>query len=246
MGHRQTLETSSLWQRWLEQAPNLSLADMEKIVAKLPSTSGGGSSGHPPRRPPGGPGGPLGGPSRGPSNGPPRGSSGQPSRGTQSGHSGAKGDKKNRGTKENGTQKGSHEIKQGFDGSDRHVSLRKDASGKLGLRVKALDTGCPFKQFLSSILILLEGAFVSMVMEGSPAAKEGLRLGDQILEVDQANLAGWNSEQVIFSSLDFNLINVKVHNLLAKKPFGSAIKMIIRKRPFVRRCVLQKVTFHQR
>ena len=98
MGHRQTLETSSLWQRWLEQAPNLSLADVEKIA---------GPSGHPPR-------GPSGGSPGGPSNGPPRGSSGKPSRGTHSGHSGEKNDKKKGGTKANGTHKGSHESKEGI------------------------------------------------------------------------------------------------------------------------------------
>merc|ERR1712112_757455 len=64
VGHRQTLETSSLWQRWLEQATNLSLADVEKISSKDPlkRTSGGGPSGNPPRGPPGGP---SGGPSKG-------------------------------------------------------------------------------------------------------------------------------------------------------------------------------------
>lgn len=36
-----------------------------------------------------------------------------------------------------------------------------------------------------------------MVVEGSPAAKGGLRFGDQILEVDWDDLAGLNSDQVI-------------------------------------------------
>ena len=36
---------------------------------------------------------------------------------------------------------------QGLDGHDRRVSLQKDGSGKLGLRVKALGTGSLFKQF---------------------------------------------------------------------------------------------------
>ena len=58
--------------------------------------------------------------------------------------------------------------------------------------------------FSSSIFLLPEGAFVSMVMEGSPAAKGGLRFGDQILEVDQASLAGLNSDQVNSHSLDLD------------------------------------------
>lgn len=95
-------------------------------------------------------------------------------------------------------------------GTDRHISLQKDASGKLGLRVKALSTG----------------VFVCMVVEGSPAAKGGLRFGDQILEVDLDDLAGLNSDQV--------------HDLLAKKPQGSTIKMTIRKRPHERKSVLHE------
>ena len=59
--------------------------------------------------------------------------------------------------------------------------------------------------FSSSIFLLPEGAFVSMVMEGSSAAKGGLRFGDQILEVDQASLAGLSSDQVGSHSLDLDL-----------------------------------------
>ena len=44
-----------------------------------------------------------------------------------------------------------------------------------------------------------------MVMEGSSAAKGGLRFGDQILEVDQASLAGLSSDQVGSHSLDLDL-----------------------------------------
>ena len=131
VGHRQTLETSSLWQRWLEQAPNLSLADVENLPAKGPSkrSSGGGPSGHPPR-------GPSGGPSGGSSNGAPRDSSGQPSRGKQSGPSSGKNEKKKGRTKENGKQKGSHESKEGL-AKDGKQSTKILGSSELPSQAKA-------------------------------------------------------------------------------------------------------------
>ena len=68
VGHRKTLESSPLWQRWLDQAPTLPLTEVENIK-KGPSnkSSRGGSSGHPPKDPPRGrPKGPSGGTERGP------------------------------------------------------------------------------------------------------------------------------------------------------------------------------------
>ena len=93
-----------------------------------------------------------------------------------------------------------------------------------------------------------------MVKEGSPAANGGLRFGDQILEVDQTNLAGLNSDEVISLSLfrlhSFSLkcnveYFIQVHKLLIKKPPGNAIKMIIRNQPIVQRFVLKKVTYQR-
>jgi syntenin-1 len=91
----------------------------------------------------------------------------------------------------------------------RQVVLCKDADGKIGLRVKAVN----------------KGVFVCLVTKGSPAALGGLRFGDQILQVDGANLAGFSSD--------------KVHDLL-KKAAVNKITMAVRDRPFERTLTLHK------
>jgi len=91
----------------------------------------------------------------------------------------------------------------------RQVVLCKDADGKIGLRVKAVN----------------KGVFVCLVTKGSPAALGGLRFGDQILQVDGVNLAGFSSD--------------KVHELL-KKAGVNNITMAVRDRPFERTLTLHK------
>merc|ERR1719209_2140183 len=91
----------------------------------------------------------------------------------------------------------------------RQVILCKDADGKIGLRVKAVN----------------KGVFVCLVTKGSPAALGGLRFGDQILQVDGVNLAGFSSD--------------KVHDLL-KKASVNNITMAVRDRPFERTLTLHK------
>lgn len=60
------------------------------------------------------------------------------------------------------------------------MSLCKDGSGKLGLRLQAVNNGI----------------FVSIVQKDSSAAKAGLRFGDQILQVQGQNVAGMTAEAV--------------------------------------------------
>jgi len=91
----------------------------------------------------------------------------------------------------------------------RQVVLCKDADGKIGLRVKAVN----------------KGVFVCLVTKGSPAALGGLRFGDQILQVNGENLAGFSSD--------------KVHDLL-KKAGVNNITMAVRDRPFERTLTLHK------
>lgn len=69
------------------------------------------------------------------------------------------------------------EIKQGI----REVILCKDGSGKVGLRVRAIN----------------KGVFVQYVHANSPAALGGLRFGDQILQIDGETLAGYSSDKVM-------------------------------------------------
>ena len=80
----------------------------------------------------------------------------------------------------------------------RQVVLCKDADGKIGLRVKAVNKGSHHRfEQLFSWRFPCAGVFVCLVTKGSPAALGGLRFGDQILQVDGVNLAGFSSDKVL-------------------------------------------------
>ncbi|XP_044945690.1 syntenin-1-like [Mustela putorius furo] len=96
------------------------------------------------------------------------------------------------------------EIKQGI----HEVILCKDQDGKIGLRLKSIDNGI----------------FVQLVQANSPASLVGLRFGDQVLQINEENCAGWSSD--------------KAHKVL-KQAFGE-ITMTVRDRPFE-----QTVTMHK-
>eukprot|EP00088_Acartia_fossae_P002997 TRINITY_DN11250_c0_g1_i13.p1 TRINITY_DN11250_c0_g1~~TRINITY_DN11250_c0_g1_i13.p1 ORF type:complete len:307 (+),score=94.99 TRINITY_DN11250_c0_g1_i13:44-964(+) len=91
----------------------------------------------------------------------------------------------------------------------RQVIVCKNRNGKIGLRVKAVD----------------KGVFVALVTKDSPAALGGLRFGDQILQVNGQNMAGFSSD--------------KAHEVL-KKVKGDSISMAVRDRPFERTVTLHK------
>ncbi|ETE67336.1 Syntenin-1 [Ophiophagus hannah] len=97
------------------------------------------------------------------------------------------------------------EIKQGI----RELILCKDQEGKIGLRLKSVDNG----------------VFAQLVQANSPAALAGLRFGDQILQINGENCAGWSSD--------------KAHKILKQVP-GERISMIIRDRPFERTITMHK------
>ncbi|CAO2581065.1 Sdcbp, partial [Lemmus lemmus] len=97
------------------------------------------------------------------------------------------------------------EIKQGI----REVILCKDQDGKIGLRLKSIDNGI----------------FVQLVQANSPASLVGLRFGDQVLQINGDNCAGWSSD--------------KAHKVL-KQAFGEKITMTIRDRPFERTITMHK------
>ena len=69
----------------------------------------------------------------------------------------------------------------------RQVVLCKDADGKVGLRVKAVN----------------KGVFVCLVARNSPAAMGGLRFGDQILQINGNNVAGFGENK---ASYQINLV----------------------------------------
>merc|ERR1719411_1977744 len=92
----------------------------------------------------------------------------------------------------------------------RQVVLCKDQNGKIGLKAKAVN----------------KGVFVCLVAKGSPAALGGLRFGDQILQINGENVAGFSSD--------------KVHDILKNKTSINNIVMVIRDRPFERTLTLHK------
>jgi len=91
----------------------------------------------------------------------------------------------------------------------RQIVLCKDRENKIGLKTKAVN----------------KGVFVCLVARGSPAALGGLRFGDQILQINGDNVAGYSSE--------------KVHDVL-RKCDSNNIVMVIRDRPFERTLTLHK------
>ncbi|XP_067409835.1 syntenin-1 isoform X4 [Emydura macquarii macquarii] len=97
------------------------------------------------------------------------------------------------------------EIKQGI----REVIVCKNQDGKIGLRLKSIDNGI----------------FVQLVQANSPASLVGLRFGDQVLQINGENCAGWSSD--------------KSHKVLKQAP-GERISMIIRDRPFERTLTMHK------
>lgn len=69
------------------------------------------------------------------------------------------------------------------------------------------------------------GIFICVVIDKSPAALAGLRFGDQILQINDVNVAGFSME--------------KVHGIFKKAPVNG-IKVVVRDRPFERTITLHK------
>ncbi|XP_059837546.1 syntenin-1-like [Hypanus sabinus] len=97
------------------------------------------------------------------------------------------------------------EVKQGI----RELILCKDQDGKVGIRLKSIDNGI----------------FVQLVQANSPASLAGLRFGDQILQINGENCAGWSSD--------------KSHKVL-KQASDQKISLIVRDRPFERTITMHK------
>ncbi|KAG5850249.1 syntenin-1 [Anguilla anguilla] len=97
------------------------------------------------------------------------------------------------------------EIKQGV----REVILCKDMEGKIGLRLKSVDNG----------------VFVQLVQANTAAALGGLRFGDQVLQINGENCAGWSTD--------------KAHKVL-KNAAAERIAFVVRDRPFERTVTLHK------
>ena len=74
----------------------------------------------------------------------------------------------------------------------------KDGAGKVGIKVKAVD----------------KGIFVALVVNGSPASMGGMKFGDQILQINGENVAGFSAEKVhgIFKKAGVNNIVLAVRD----------------------------------
>jgi len=65
------------------------------------------------------------------------------------------------------------------------------------------------------LCVRFQGLFVALVQQNSPAALAGLRFGDQILQINGQNVAGWDND--------------KAHKVL-KQVDGQKISFAIRDR----------------
>lgn len=76
--------------------------------------------------------------------------------------------------------------------------LCKDRKGQIGLKLSTFNNGI----------------FVSIVTRDSPAAKVGMRFGDQILQINEEFVTGMSVEKVynIFKQCSVNNINVIVRD----------------------------------
>ncbi|XP_017566380.1 syntenin-2 [Pygocentrus nattereri] len=97
------------------------------------------------------------------------------------------------------------EIRQGL----REVILCKDQDSKVGLRLRDVDNG----------------VFIQLVQANSPAALAGLRFGDQVLQINGQNCAGWSAD--------------KAHKAL-KAAAETRIELVVRDRPFQRTITMHK------
>ncbi|XP_034979310.1 syntenin-2 [Zootoca vivipara] len=97
------------------------------------------------------------------------------------------------------------EIKPGL----REVHLCKDERGKTGLKLRNID----------------KGLFVQLVKANSPASLVGLRFGDQVLQIDGKDCAGWNADKA---------------KRALKKASPEKIVMVVRDRPFQRTVTMHK------
>lgn len=91
----------------------------------------------------------------------------------------------------------------------REVTVCKSADNKIGLRVKDINNGI----------------FITLVSKDSPAALVGLRFGDQIIQINGTNVAGFSMD--------------KVHKMF-KKSAQNDISIVVRDRPFERTITMHK------
>lgn len=90
------------------------------------------------------------------------------------------------------------------------LTMFPDAHGKLGFKVKSVS----------------KGIFVQCVIAGHPAASAGLRFGDQIIQINDVNVAGFSTN--------------KAHDLCVQGAKNGRVTVAVRQRPFERTIMLKK------
>lgn len=90
------------------------------------------------------------------------------------------------------------------------ITIFPDQHGKLGFKVKSVS----------------KGIFVQCVIAGLPAAGAGLRFGDQIVQINDINVAGFSSN--------------KAHDTVVGFAKKGRVTLSVRQRPFERTIVLKK------
>ncbi|CAJ0582855.1 unnamed protein product, partial [Mesorhabditis spiculigera] len=106
-------------------------------------------------------------------------------------------------------------LAPGFEQANLHHGVRniyvpKAHDGKIGMRLTEID----------------RGLFVQFVLKESPAAHQGLRFADQILQIGGKEV--------------FGLGNAKAMQLIEKVPLTEGVLMVVRDRPFCRVITLHK------
>lgn len=91
--------------------------------------------------------------------------------------------------------------------------------GITGLQVKEIDRDVIPSMSGIAAHVIKNNAFVMYTRPGSPAFWAGVRFGDEILDVNDAFVYGWNNDQV--------------HEFFRDQP-GDRYEIIVRKRPFTR------------
>ncbi|XP_011837573.1 PREDICTED: syntenin-1 isoform X5 [Mandrillus leucophaeus] len=81
------------------------------------------------------------------------------------------------------------------------------------------------EEIRANVAVVSGAPLQGLVQANSPASLVGLRFGDQVLQINGENCAGWSSD--------------KAHKVL-KQAFGEKITMTIRDRPFERTITMHK------
>ncbi|CAI5646596.1 unnamed protein product [Oreochromis niloticus] len=108
----------------------------------------------------------------------------------------------------------------GMPGSSLYPNL-EELGDYMGLALNSDEV----QKNLALVPVADNGVFVQLVQANSPAALAGLRFGDQVLQINGQNCAGWSAD--------------KAHKAL-KAASETRIELVVRDRPFQRTVTMHK------